>query len=364
MNIVFVTYHTCARAHKMSRALNLAGHEVIVLQHLAVSVDMLYEQEMVSFYRNDYDLAEKVKAFDPWADVFHCHNEPNWPVVVTAKNATKPVVYDCHDLESQRHGIATKNEIEAFRLVDAAIFPSLAYAYGATNYHNLDEYGPPIEIVFSMCLKEDRALIKGPPIHAIAYEGHHIAPAPGTDFKPGHPLYYGYRDYLPFVTNCAAIGVPTSFIGTKKEFASAYRQMGAMVTPMIPFHEMINELTRYSWGFCGHPDDHPQWQKAMPNKLFEYLAAGLPIIAWNCAEVEMWIQGYDVGTVVNSYQELEYIFNNTKLRDKYADKIRTLLDEGHINMEIQVPKIIGVYEKAIKGKEDQDHEGELSKNRV
>ena len=88
MNIVFVTYHTCARANKMAQALAAYGHQVIILQHLAASEEILYDQQLSAFYRDRHDLADKISDFCEWADIFHVHNEPDWPVWVTKETPT------------------------------------------------------------------------------------------------------------------------------------------------------------------------------------------------------------------------------------------------------------------------------------
>jgi len=353
MNIVFVTYHTCARAQKMAKALISEGHQVIILQHLAASQQILYEQQLSSFYGGPHDLSARVNIFNDWADIFHVHNEPDWLVWITAEAAESPVVYDCHDLNSQRLGQADQNEVKAFAAADACIFPSLAYAYGAIKYHNINRKAFPFEVVFSMCNKEDRPLDYQPKIDALVYEGHHIAPVEGTDFKPGFKLYYHYRDYRSFILACTTRDIPTALFGTRKDFEESYRQRGALVNPMLPFSTMMRELTRYSWGFCGHPEDYPQWQKAMPNKLFEYLTAGLPIIAWNCAEVEMFVQGHDVGVVVKSYDDLHSAFHDCELWQQKKYNVDKLWEDGHFNMEIQVPKILALYDRAAKYRKEK-----------
>jgi hypothetical protein len=349
MNIVFVTYHTCARASKMAQALVAAGHQVIVLQHLAASEEILYDQQLSAFYRGQDDLAKKIKSFNEWADVFHVHNEPDWPVWVTAENTDCPVVYDCHDLDSQRKGEANTDETKAFAFADGFVFPSDSYLFGAAHYHKTEDR--PAIVLHSKCTQADIEYIRSfppkPGLEAMVYEGHHVGPMADSEFKPGHPNYYGYRDYREFVGQCSARHIPVALYGTRPSFDAAYRSAGALTNPMLPFRTMLHELTRYRWGFCGHPDDHPQWQKAMPNKLFEYLAAGLPVIAWNCKEVSEYIEKFDVGLTVDSYDGLLSAFADRQWEAYLAHKVRKHVDDKAFTLDSDIVGLVKMYAKLV-----------------
>jgi coproporphyrinogen III oxidase-like Fe-S oxidoreductase len=61
MNILFVTYNTCARAAKEAKALDESGrHQVIILQYATASEEILYSSPgLVSFYRTRDDLLRR-----------------------------------------------------------------------------------------------------------------------------------------------------------------------------------------------------------------------------------------------------------------------------------------------------------------
>jgi glycosyltransferase involved in cell wall biosynthesis len=64
--------------------------------------------------------------------------------------------------------------------------------------------------------------------------------------------------------------------------------------------EQLQQLTRQA--FCGCSLDKPlnlNQQASLPNKLFDYIAAGVPVIAGNIAEVAAIIHQYKIGKVIN-----------------------------------------------------------------
>jgi glycosyltransferase involved in cell wall biosynthesis len=113
---------------------------------------------------------------------------------------------------------------------------------------------------------------------------------------------------------------------------------------MHRFPDMMRQLSRYDWGLCGHLDSHPQWQKAMPNKLFEYIAAGIPIISINAGEVSEFVNEHGIGYSADGADYLNRIATDSVLRNAYADVI---MEKRHkFTMESQVPEIEALYAEA------------------
>ena len=67
--------------------------------------------------------------------------------------------------------------------------------------------------------------------------------------------------------------------------------------------------------------EYTQWNN--PHKLSLYIAAGLPIFAWNKAAISDTIKKYDIGFCVDSLEEINYIMNNLT-EERYLQLILNL----------------------------------------
>ena len=346
MNIIFVTYNTCARAAKEAKALESAGHQVIVLQHVSVSEEILYATELASFYNADQDLLERIAYFGDWAEVIHVHNEPNWMVkaAATVRNMAcplVPIVFDVHDLDSMREdGSVDPTEDPAIKAADAFIFPSKAYDDGITGLYFLK--GKPRRVIYSMCSRDDIVTDPLPRVNGIVYEGAIVAPLKA--FNQQTPGYKKYRDYTDLSKELTAIQIPFHLYGVRNEFQPHYLKAGAVVHGMHRFPDMMRQLSRYDWGLCGHLDSHPQWQKAMPNKLFEYIAAGIPVISINAGEVGEFIETYGFGHQVKDADHLSAFMHDRNISDHHAEIVKK--SRHKFTMESQVPEIEALYAEA------------------
>ena len=346
MNILFVTYNTCARAAKEARALESAGHQVIILQHVAVSEEILYATELSSFYGADQDLLERISYFGDWAEVIHVHNEPSWMVKAAATVRDMvcplvPVIFDVHDLDSMREdGSVDKDEEPAIRAADAFIFPSKAYKAGIGSKYIIGSM--PQRVIYSMCSRNDIVTDPLPRVNGIVYEGAIVAPV--KNFNPQTPGYKKYRDYTDLTKKLTASGIPFHLYGVRNEFQPSYLAAGAVVHGMHRFPDMMRQLSRYDWGLCGHLDSHPQWQKAMPNKLFEYIAAGIPVISINAGEVSEFVVNNCFGSSALHFSYLIKVLKDKKWREICAESIRE--NRHKFTMESQVPEIEALYAEA------------------
>jgi hypothetical protein len=347
MNILFVTYHTCARAAKEAFALINAGHQVIILQHVATSEDILYTSEICAFYRADpQSLASKVRHFSEWADVIHVHNEPSWIVSCAAAERDiscpeVPVVFDVHDLQSMREdGEVDPDETAAIHAADGFIFPSRGYETGISASRNIS--GNPGRVIYSFCCKGDIVQNPLPRVSGVVYEGGLVAPL--INFNNKTSGYKSYRDYTTLSAQFTIFSIPFHLYGCRPEFQERYLRDGAIVHDYHRFGVMMRQLSRYDWGLCGHLENHPQWQKAMPNKLFEYIAAGIPVLSINAGEVSEFVEHHGVGVAAKSMSHLASLAKDARLRNDLADAVED--KQSAFVMESQVAEIEGVYAEA------------------
>jgi glycosyltransferase involved in cell wall biosynthesis len=125
------------------------------------------------------------------------------------------------------------------------------------------------------------------------------------------------------------------------------------ITPPVPFEEMLDWTASADIGLIIYPLDYSlNMRTLLPNKLFEYLMAGLPVLTTPLEAVVDVIRTYDVGHVVPSLDPAaiaEAI--NTMLAD------RATLDRMHLNAlkaardnlcwEKESPQLILFYQKIL-----------------
>jgi glycosyltransferase involved in cell wall biosynthesis len=65
--------------------------------------------------------------------------------------------------------------------------------------------------------------------------------------------------------------------------------------PAVPYTEVITSAARADVGIIPWPLDQPQKQISLPNKLFEYLMAGLAVVATGPSEASRLVESYGFG---------------------------------------------------------------------
>jgi glycosyltransferase involved in cell wall biosynthesis len=92
----------------------------------------------------------------------------------------------------------------------------------------------------------------------------------------------------------------------------AYRKL-AESNKYVHYHGQLNrkhllqELTQYDFGWAGfnHSKNGAHLDVAFPNKVLEYLAAGLPVLAYPHRTLKSFIEGHKVGIIFNTIVELK-----------------------------------------------------------
>jgi hypothetical protein len=86
----------------------------------------------------------------------------------------------------------------------------------------------------------------------------------------------------------------------------------AEATPGIRCHEslepakLLQVLSEYDFGWAGFNDtlNGPHLDTVLPNKLFEYLGCGLPVLTLRHRALERFVTQHDVGVVLDSVADL------------------------------------------------------------
>jgi glycosyltransferase involved in cell wall biosynthesis len=121
--------------------------------------------------------------------------------------------------------------------------------------------------------------------------------------------------------------------------------------PPVP-RELLLKYTRSAdAGLTLDKDTNVNYRYSLPNKLFDYIGAGIPVIASDLHEVRKIIAGCNCGIIINSvtpenisHAFMELISNRLKLNEM---KKNSIIASGNLNWEKESEKVKNLYREVL-----------------
>lgn len=337
MRIVMIAKHPCIRIVKQALPLIFRGHEV----HLIAEAVPQYGEYFTSvgLYTNLEQLHELIRG-SRGADIYHCHNEPSWFVIcVKDVLGDVPTILDVHDAMLTRNDTVLTDERVNFRLADGLIFSSEATAKLMVGALELTQ---PTMTLFSMCPESWYRIDSGAWRGGIVYEGRVDLP---QDIEEGLiPEYFKYADFTELAVCLRNLKIPFCLYNTEnsKEATKHYHGLAICRNPLV-LHDLIPQLSNYEWGITGNIIKHKIYQYALSNKVFEYIAAGLPVLALKAPYAGKFVEDNGLGISIETIQELGDI------KERYHEiRKQVILNRMNWTMENHIQRLETFY-KEVKG---------------
>lgn len=351
-NICMISGHACIRMQKQALTLLQKGYKVYSISKKTPTFATLYTGIMM--YSDMMQLIELIKLVDKsgLVDIYHVHNEPSFFVTALKEITDKPVILDVHDTfltrltdEEEKEAIeqgkntwrVTSEERTNFQIADALVFVSDQVKDIVCSEFKLDQ---PDTILASYVPEFMYQYNYGRWMGGLVYEGKVILE------KELEHKYAGlhYCDYRDTAKQCESVGMDFHLYagGNVEELEKMYGN-SAYIHEGKSFQDLLHCVSRHDWGLVGNTLQTSQWQQTLPNKLFEYLAAGVPVVSINAKASAEIIEEYDIGITVESIEELAEQW--ALHRPKRTNVIKCRKD---FTMEKHIHKVEELYERVRK----------------
>lgn len=342
--ILIISVHNCIGNLKLGWTLLKMGYEVHVSgSHYSPthSFNLFASVNRWEIYGPDgtvdpTQLANAIQMYSKHVDIIVYCNEPNFPFKIIKENASVPCVFSIHDYTSIRDNPdPLEVEMEKWALENADGFLVVSKGY----------------------LKKIREISKKP--SALIYlkvtqhmfpEGRKVKDMPGLTYEGGvkgaNDLAYNYpyRNWAAF-SHAALKGMKKEdqiyfYTANDGEDFKEYNDDRIKLSPPITYDVLLHNLGRHTAGLVGSPYPLPDFKDSMPNKLFEYVAAGIPAIVLNAPEALEYVEYFGLGVGISDPSEVGEALE--KLRDH-----RILTDRWQFTMEGEMPKLLNLFEEVL-----------------
>ena len=285
------------------------------------------------------------------ADVYHAHDLNTLDAGVRcARRTGARLVYDAHEMHSARAGMgparrrwSTRRERALVRHADAVltVSPSIARhlrslpgSPAVTVVRNVPERpepGPPLDLRVALGIPET--------LRVVVYEG----------TVQRHRGIEELMAAVALVDGCVlvVIGHGDHRPVLEDEVARIGRGETVRFLGPVPHHEMVRWCAGADVGTACIQNVSTSYFYALPNKVFEYLMAGLPVVVSDFPDMAEVVARYDVGAVCDPADPrgiagaLRAVLDDPAANERYRRNARRAADECNWAEEQQL--LVGVY---------------------
>jgi glycosyltransferase involved in cell wall biosynthesis len=297
------------------------------------------------------DLQRVIEEYRP--DLIHSHNLPDGLTVVALEvtDGRIPVIHDSHDLQSLRR---TPYEDGFPELEDPLALERSAVEGSAAVVTVSDEM---LEEIHTRYRVPERSRVFA------SYATARDLPAvlPPASRIPSGPVRVVYQGTLS--TNGSHYDLRELFVALVAQGVTldiypgrpspAYQELadataGMRCSEPLEPSKMLGQLAAYDFGWAGFNAtvNGPHLDTVLPNKLFEYLGCGLPVLTLRHRALERFVGEHGVGLVLDSVDDLA-----GRLAEIDVPTLRTRVAERrpHFTIEGNIGQILDLYDAVAAG---------------
>lgn len=359
---------TDQRVHKVCSTLYQNGFDVLLVGRiLATSKELtarsyatkrmkLFFTKGVLFYA-EYQLRLLILLLMNKFDSLHANDlDTLLPNYLASRLKRKELVYDSHEYFTEvpeLQGNPVKKKI--WELAEGFVFPHLKYVFTVNQS---------IADVYSQKYQKEVKILRNVPSRAMLNfssqfqlpdflnnKPYAILQGAGINVDRGAEELVEAMQYVNDL-QLLIIGAGDVIEFLKKSVVQLELESRVFFIQKLPYEELLNYTHHAAFGLTLDKDTNLNYRYSLPNKIFDYAAAGIPILASSLIETKRIFDQYPIGLLVDNHQpkhiaeKMQQMMNDKNLIQVWKKNAQKLSEENY--WESEVSEMLQIYLTVIK----------------
>jgi len=275
------------------------------------------------------------------------------PNYIVSKLKNTPLVYDTHEVFCEvpelKHSPFKK---KLWKSIERWIFPKLKHVFTVNNsiaalYSK--EYGVNVSVVRNVpFLKQQAALVSKETLGLPNNKKIIVLQGAGINIDRGAEEAV---EAMQYVNNAILLIIGSGDVIEKLQqmVIDLHIQERVQFIGKVPLEKLLQYTLHADLGLTLDKDTNINYRYSLPNKLFDYIHAGVPVLASNLIEIKTIIDKYTIGDCILNHQpehiasKINSIFSAPETLTNW--KKNTKIAASELNWETEEQQLIKVYQQ-------------------